>query len=107
METISLYHAKCFMPIISIWNILYCIDWVPALREKLCKLLVSSVFEMNHYLSLLMGKATICICENKDADQLREADQRLCFRYSDRTILLLLKSEISSFKLFSLLVHAG
>ena len=52
-----------------------------------------------------MGKPTICICENKDADQLRghklrddrEADQRLCFRYSDSTIPLLLKSEISSF----------
>ena len=32
-----------------------------------------------------MGKPTICIGENKDADQLRgnrEADQRLCFRYS-------------------------
>ena len=39
------------------------------------------------------------ICENKDADQLRgnrEADQGLCFRYTDSTILLLLKSEISS-----------
>ena len=48
-----------------------------------------------------MGKPTICIgeiCENKDADQLRgnrEADQRLCFRNSDSTIPLLLKSEIS------------
>ena len=45
-----------------------------------------------------MGKPTICICENKGADQLRgnrEADQRLCFRYSDSTISLLLKSEIS------------
>ena len=44
------------------------------------------------------GKPTICIGENKDADQLRgnrEADQRLCFRYSDSTIPLLLKSEIS------------
>ena len=43
-----------------------------------------------------MGKPTICICENKGADQLRgnrEADQRLCFRYSDSTIPLLLKSE--------------
>ena len=32
---------------------------------------------------------TFCICENKDADQLRgnrEADQRLCFRYIDSTI---------------------
>ena len=41
-----------------------------------------------------MGKPTICICENKDADQLRgnrEADQRLCFRYSDSIIPVLLK----------------
>ena len=55
---------------------------------------------LRHNLSRLMGKPTICIGENKDADQLRgnrEADQRLCFRYSDSTILLLLKSEISSF----------
>ena len=45
-----------------------------------------------------MRKPTICICENKDADQLRgnrEADQRLCFRYTDSTIPLLAKSEIS------------
>ena len=57
-----------------------------------------------------MGKPTICIGENKDAGQLRgnrEADQRLCFRYSDSTIPLLLKSEISSFQLFSVLVQAG
>ena len=37
----------------------------------------------------------------------READQRLCFRYSDSTILLLLKSEIPSFLLFSVLVQVG
>ena len=46
-----------------------------------------------------MRKPTICIGENKDADQLRsncEADQRLCFRYSDSTVPLLLKSEILS-----------
>ena len=52
-----------------------------------------------YQVSHLMGKPTICIGENKDADQLRgnrEADQRLCFRYSDSTIPLLLKSEISS-----------
>ena len=45
-------------------------------------------------MSRLMGKPTICIGENKDADQLRgnrKADQRLCFRYSDSTIPLLLK----------------
>ena len=57
-----------------------------------------------------MGKATICIGENKDADQLcgnHDADQRLCFRYSDSTISFLLKSKISSFWLFSALVQAG
>ena len=51
------------------------------------------------YLSLVMRKPAFCICENKDADQLRgnrEADQRLCFRYTDSTIPLLSKSEISS-----------
>ena len=55
---------------------------------------------MKLLMSRLMGKPTICIGENKDADQLRgnrEADRRLCFRYSDSTIPLLLKSEISSF----------
>ena len=48
---------------------------------------------------IVMGKPKFCICENKDADQLRgyrEADQRLCFRCIDSTIPLLSKSEISS-----------
>ena len=52
-----------------------------------------------HYFSRVVRKPAFCICENKDADQLRgyrEADQRLCFRYTDRTIPLLPKSEISS-----------
>ena len=51
-------------------------------------------------MSLCMRKPTICICENKGADQLRgnrEADQRLCFRYPDSTIPLLPKSEIFKF----------
>ena len=55
---------------------------------------------MINKMSHLMEKPTICIGENKGADQLRgnrEADQRLCFRNSDSTIPLLLKSEISSF----------
>ena len=46
-----------------------------------------------------MRKPDFCICENKEADQLRgnrEADQRLCFRYKDSTVPLLPKSEISS-----------
>ena len=46
-----------------------------------------------------MRKPAFCICENKDADQLRgncEADQRLCFRYTDSTIPLVSKSEIEA-----------
>ena len=62
-------------------------------------LLDSDFKAWHHYLSRVMRKPTFCICENKDADQLRgnrEADQRLCFRYIDSTIPLLSKSEISS-----------
>ena len=50
-------------------------------------------------LSRDMRKPAFCICENKDADQLRSncaADECLCFRYTDSTISLLPKSEISS-----------
>ena len=50
-------------------------------------------------MSRIVRKPAFCICENKDADQLRgnrEADQRLCFRYIDSTIPLLFISEISS-----------
>ena len=51
----------------------------------------------NHHMSHAVRKPAFCICENKDADQLRSncaADQRLCFRYTDSTIPLLPKSEI-------------
>ena len=50
-------------------------------------------------MSHVVGKPVICICENKDADQLRgnrEADQHLCFRYTDSTFPHLPKFEISS-----------
>ena len=46
-----------------------------------------------------MRKPAFCICENKDADQLRgnrETDQRLCFRYTDTTIPLLSKARFVS-----------
>ena len=45
-------------------------------------------------MSLIVRKLAFCICENKDADQLRgsrEADHRLCFPYIDSTIPLLSK----------------
>ena len=51
------------------------------------------------YMSCVVRKPAFCICENKDADQLRgnrEADQRLCFRHTDSTIPLLPTSEVSS-----------
>ena len=50
-----------------------------------------------------MRNPAFCICENKDADQLRSncaADQRLCFHYIDSTIPLLSKSE--NFKLLAI-----
>ena len=68
------------------------------------------MLKLTQHLSRLMGKPTICIGEIKDADQLRgnrEADQRLCFCYSDSTIPPLLKCEISSFWLFSVTVQVG
>ena len=60
-------------------------------------------------MSSVVRKPALCICENKDADQLRgnhrEADQHLCFRYKDSTIPLLSKSEILSLKPSSVAVQ--
>ena len=64
---------------------------------------------LNH-MSLVVRKPAFCICENKEADQLRgncEADQRLCFCYTDSTIPLLPKSEISSLQPSSVVVQRG
>ena len=60
---------------------------------------VSQHYYAYHYMSRVVRKPVFCICENKEADQLRgnrEADQRLCFRYIDSIIPLLPKYEISS-----------
>ena len=57
-----------------------------------------------------MRKPSYCICENKDADQLRgnrKADQRLCFPYIASTISVLSKSEISSLKPSSMAEQPG
>ena len=59
----------------------------------------NSFIVISHEMSLVVRKPAFCICENKDADQLRgnrEADQHLCFRYTDSEIPLLSKSKISS-----------
>ena len=47
------------------------------------------------YLNRRMRKPTICICETKGADPLH-SNQRLCFRYTNSTIHLLLKSEFQA-----------
>ena len=51
-----------------------------------------------------MRKPAFCICENKDADELRgnrEADQRLCVRYIESTIPLLPIASSYFLKLYS------
>ena len=59
-------------------------------------------FNASDHLSRIVRKLDFfyfCLCENEGADQLRsncEVYQRLCFRYTDSTISLLLKSKISS-----------
>ena len=61
-------------------------------------------------MSRRMRKPAICICENKDADQLHsncEADQPLCFLYTDSTIPLLSKSKITSLYSSSVTVQPG
>ena len=57
-----------------------------------------------------MRKPAFCICGNRDADQLRgyrEADRRLCFRYTDSAVPLLPTSEIASLWPSSVAVRAG
>ena len=57
-----------------------------------------------------MRNPAFCICENKDADQLRgdrEADQRLCCLYTDTTIPILHKYEISSLQPSCVVVQPG
>ena len=73
---------------------LYLGTWFSQRTSKLNSVLVGQ-----SELKRIVRKPDFCICENKDADQLRgnhEADQRLCFRYIDSTISLLPIYEISS-----------
>ena len=55
------------------------------------KMDMTMVLSFRENMSLVVRKSAFCICENKDADQLRgnrEADQRLCFRYIDDDLLM-------------------
>ena len=61
-------------------------------------------------MSRVMRKLDFCLCENKGADQLCsncEAEQGLCFLYSDSIIPLLLIAKISSLWPASVIVQAG
>ena len=77
----------------------YCNFWPRSLKSTF----VQRVFMLIN-LSLVVRKPAFCICENKDADQLRSnycaADQRRWFRYTDSTIPLLPIYEI--FKLLAI-----
>ena len=82
----------------------------PSRTDKVIKITNYDSSETALQMSRAMTKPTSCICENKGADQLRshcEADQGLCFRYTNSTVPLQLKSEISRFSLFSVTVQVG
>ena len=121
MSSYTIFHrgadvrgGKCPAPVVSLC-ILYCtITMCLMVRFRqvlhiIQRTLVSFSAQKSKRadMSRVMRKPEFCICENKDADQLRgnreadlrgnrEADLRLCFRYIDSSIPLLPKSEISS-----------
>ena len=76
-----------------------------------CTIQVPHVDEgLEPQMSHVMRKTTFCICEHKGADVLRsncEADQRLCFRYTDSTAPLLSESKISHLEPSSVFVQHG
>ena len=89
---------------------IYTLKW-PSLSVMQTQLnLVKWCVSKLNILSPRMRKTTICVCENKDADQLCSnctADQRLCFRNTDSKIPLLRVSKVSSFYLYSVTVQPG
>ena len=63
-----------------------------------------------HNMSHRTRQPAICICKNKEADQLCSnctADQRLCFRYTDSTIPFLSKCKVTSLCPSSVLEQIG
>ena len=88
----TLYVHVIMMPFC--WYLSIILPFTPHGHELLARD-VHNVVKM----SRVVRKPAFCICENKGADQLRgnrEADQRLCFRFTDSTIPLLPIYEISS-----------
>ena len=100
--TESSYQFRIFGNILS--------TFVDICMHKLIILKVLSVIVQTVIIVCQMRKPAFCLCENKDADQLRgyrQADQRLCFRNIDSTIPLLSKSKISSLSPSSMAVEPG
>ena len=87
----ALYHSVFG----SCWDKTCLQVWFPGQTQPslLCDIDCHDFLHCGHnQLSRVMRKPDFCICENKDADQFRgnrEADQRLCFPYTDSTIPLL------------------
>ena len=91
------FHLRESTKLNSIWDLnqFCCVKY----QLITAKYVYESPRECNNKMSRVVRKPAFCICENKDADQLRgnrESDQRLCFCYMDSKIPLLPKSEISS-----------
>ena len=92
-----IHHSK------SVIQIFYlCLQFLsePLLKMEFILKMVYSLISSSHITlkNHSIRKSTICICENnKGADQLRgnrENDLRLCFRYTDSTIPLLLNFKL-------------
>ena len=54
--------------------------------------------DMVRHMSCVVRKRDYCLCENKGADQ--EADQRLCFGYTELQFLVFLNPKFQAFGLF-------
>ena len=100
-ELICLLLFTCYY-VVSVWR---CFLFLWVLGMGYVILLCHSLsLPYNHLdnankMSRVVRKPGFCICENKDADQLRgnrEADQRLCFRYTEIQSLYFLNSKFQA-----------
>ena len=100
----SSFRLKIHINVISRINLTF--TYPNAMKfQKIMKLKKVNLNEQRHEKTSILH-----ICENKGADQLHsncKADQRLCFRYTNRTIPLLPKPEISSLWPSSVPVQLG